>query len=177
MTPDQTQFVVDRAFTMSEVFDLNGVSYRGVPCQVACPIHKVGRETRLSARLYSDGLWCFTCSRQYRPSEIHAAFRGIDREKAVQELYTKKIISVSFTNEILKEYYTPRKKPVPVALINRANTVLLQYRHKVPLVIYREWAKRLLQLKQIMAETPEDYQAGKLHAFLQQMESEFTGVT
>jgi len=174
MTPDQRVFAADRLVQMTAVLDLAGIPYNGVPAQVSCPIHKAGGETRRSARLYPDNfIYCFTCSRQYRPTEIHAALAELSRESAAEVLLAKFPPTEQQLQGILKDYYTPRKPTKPKVLLERATQALKQYRHKVPLKVYRSWAVRLLHLQTVLMETTLELQEGKLHFYLQSMKQDF----
>lgn len=173
MTPEQIIYIADRTVRMPDVLDLNGIYYQGVPSQISCPVHKSGQEIRRSARIYEDNfIWCFTCAKQFTPTEIHAAVKGITRAAAAAQLLEKYPSSEINIGNLLKEYYSPRRKPVPVALLNRANQSLLEFRHRVPLAPYRLWASRLEQLKAILTETELELQPGKYQAFVNQMRNE-----
>lgn len=173
MTSDQAIYIVDHKIQMTQVLDYNHYSYRGVPCQIPCPVHKKGQEIKLSARLYTDNfIYCFTCGKQYTPSDIHAALRGLDKGEAAKELLTLFPITEEETKELIKGFYAPKRKTAPQALMDKARSYFIEYRHKVPLSKYKEWAIKLNALENVLATADTSDQVKKLHAFRAQMTKE-----
>jgi hypothetical protein len=173
MTPEQVIYLADKTVAMTSVLDLNNFSYRGVPSQIPCPIHKSGQEKRLSARIYPDNfVWCFTCARQFTPTEIHSAFRSISRSAAAAELLSKFPVPSERQSYLLRQYRTPPKVSLPTALLNRLRESLLQFKHQVPLEPYLIWVRRIFDLKLALQETSSDHHALKVQVFRHQMEQE-----
>jgi hypothetical protein len=174
MTPNQLIHLIDHTVQVTQVLDINNYSYGDLPAQIPCPVHKGGNEIKYSARVYSDGLYCFRCGVQYKATEIHAAIRHLDREDAARELLARFPPTDEQKTAALKEYYAPKVKPLPQALIDRAEATLRNFRHRVPLEPYRVWAARLDGLGPILRDTEPELQLIKLTTFRNQMIRELT---
>jgi len=173
LSKQEAVVVADATGLMIQILDEFNWPYKGVPGQLPCPIHKAGTEKSYSARIYDDNrIFCYTCGTQFPPSEIYAALAGMSREAAAEEILYKWPPTKEEQTKALKEYTTPRKKPIPVALLDNARNHLLKYRHKVPLLSYRDWAIRLVQLESVLSEASKEEQPRKLSAFKQTLTRE-----
>jgi hypothetical protein len=169
MTREEAIAVADALMDMKDVLDDTGWHYRGVPGQTPCPIHKAGGETRASARLYEDGLFCYTCGRQYWPTEIYAAINQIDRYAAAQRLLEKFPPEKDEVQRVLKDFTTPKKKETPKALADYLESHLRRFRHRTGLANYREWARRTDEFVQTLAVISPVEQMLKLQYFKNQL--------
>jgi hypothetical protein len=144
VTEDQTIYVADRTTPMTKVMDLIGWQYRdSLPCQIPCPVHKDGTETSRSARLHEDGLFCFTCNKQYLPTEVFSARLGGSRFSAAEKLLVMYPPSPEELKSLQNGYTAPKIKPVNSAIEDHLEAVLLEHRHKVPFTVYRRAAREL----------------------------------
>lgn len=55
MTPDELVIIADKSTSMKAVLNESGYDIWKVPLQIACPVHKLGQETRLSASTKTIG--------------------------------------------------------------------------------------------------------------------------
>ena len=150
-----------------------GFLYREPPCQIKCPVHKLGEETRPSAKYFGDQfVFCYSCGRQYTATEILAAQRGIEREEAAEKLLEKWPATEDIRRKAFSEFYQKKKTPVSKAILDSAEESLLAYRHKVSLELYREWVKRFLQLGDVLEGLEEEDQLLKLKSFKTQLVKE-----
>jgi hypothetical protein len=150
MTAEQTILVADVFTPMDKVLDSVGWYYRGIPGQTACPVHKGGTETTASARLYEDGLYCYTCAKQYRPTEIYAAVHRMDRLSAAEKMLALWPIPEDKAQNLIRNYTAPKQKSVSQAVLDIAESYLLSYKHKVPLAVYREWTEKVDKLSETL---------------------------
>lgn len=167
--------VADEAIAMSQVLDLFGISYQGIPGQVRCPVHKLGQETSPSARLYEDNkyVFCFTCNKQYSVSQVAEAQWGIKRSDAAERLLGKFPVPGARVQEILKEASKPKTKSLNFTLLDFLENALIAYRFRVPFEVYRAWARKLTDLQQsiLTQGTAEQEQIARL--FVSKMQKEF----
>lgn len=172
MTDGQAVYLANSVIMANQVYDLLEISYDRLPCQISCPFHKQGLEQRRSARLYEDGLFCFTCGKQYRSVELLQVFKNFSAAQAARFLLDKFSVTEADQQRILSVYNAPRKKSPPQALMDRAQEALLQFKHQVPLEDYFLWVKRWFSLGEIFLSAPEDQHWLKLQFFKAQMMSE-----
>lgn len=170
MTNEEMIAVADATVKMKDILDSAGWFYRDVPSQTACPVHKGGTETRASARLYEDGLFCYTCGRQYFPTQIYSALYKVDRYTSAQRLLEKFPPEKHQIQEVLKDFTAPKKKETPSAITDYLENQLRRFRHKTPLALYREWARRTDEFTQTLATLPPLEQRMKMHYFKNQLQ-------
>lgn len=166
----QDIFLANRAVLLTDVLDELGIEIRGVPSQLACPVHKGGGETRPSAHIYPDNsIYCFTCSRQYGPVEVYAAGRGLDESSAAQRLLEKWPVSEETRTAVLKEFTLPSRPEVSEAILDYLDMCLIRYRGRVSLQSYRDWAKKIDQAYHYLRDRDRKTQNRKVEFFRNQM--------
>jgi hypothetical protein len=151
---------------MVAILDHFNHPYKGVPGQCPCPVHKGGKETKFSAKLFEDGLYCYTCSTQYRPSQIFEALSGAtSRADAAHEMLRIWPVSKVEADKVLKDYTTPKKVTVSQAYYDNARQALLVYKLKVPLDKYMKWSIALEKLPEVLVEATDLERKLKLESF------------
>ena len=105
MTPEELIVVADHSASMKEVLTELGYDIWKVPLQIPCPVHKLGQETRPSARIYEDdkAIWCFYCVVQYRATQVWSAMRNVDREVAAGAILARWPVSEELSWEVLRK--------------------------------------------------------------------------
>ena len=169
MTNEEKILIADLEVTVTKILDLVSWYYKGIPGQTRCPVHKQGGETRPSARVYDDGLYCYTCGKQYKPTEVYSSLFRLERVESAERILEKWPVSTSRVEEILRNYTAPRVKPASEALINVAEEAVLNYKLKVPLNRYREWLFRLDDLSQVLKGFSIEEQKKKVSLFKSQL--------
>lgn len=178
MKPHELIAVVDKIVQITDVLDLFGHPYKGVPGQLQCPCHALGQEKRFSARLYEDNyIYCFCCGQQYSSSQIYAALGQKSRETAAKEMLEKwPPTDQKLVSQIVHNLTAPRKKTVPQAFLDNALQTLLKFKHKVPLDNYREWCIRLNHLEEVLIDSSDEERLLKLNSFKQILTKELTNI-
>ena len=178
MNDFQRILIADESVSITDLLDHLGIEYRSIPCSIPCPVHisvhTGGTEMHPSARVYEDNrrLWCYTCGKQFAPTEIYAAVRGVLRSVAAREISQEWSIPSDQAQAIIKESRTPKKTNVSKALLSSAENTLIQYRHRVPLGVYRVWAARVDELAEVLSPQKIDDQKRALNAFKIQLSRE-----
>jgi len=164
--------VADAIGQIPEILDSYSWPYKGVPGQLPCPIHRRDgeMERRYSAKIYEDNyIYCYTCGRQYGPVDILVSLARTTREKAAEEILRRWPPTQEQITAALVDYTTPKHREVPVEAMQSARAALLNYRHRVPLPIYREWALRLEKLKVAITKATEPEQLKITAVFKRQL--------
>lgn len=173
MTPEQLIYLADQVASMTEVLDRFGWTYNSVPGQIPCPVHKGGHENSKSARVFPDHrIYCYTCGKQYAPTEILSVLAVISRESAAQQLLEKYPVNDETAKKLLQDFHRPRKRSAEQGLIDFLESSLRDYRHRVPLQFYRSWAKQIDALPELFTGLKVDEQKARTLAFKQQMQQE-----
>lgn len=168
MRPFEKVLLADGNTPMDALLVSLGFSVYRFPMQLRCPVHKQGQETSPSARLYEDNsfVWCYTCHRQYKPSEVLSAQEGISREEAAERLLRTYPITQEKANEILREKTTPKKPTLSAAFKMVLESKLLERKRKIPFPEYRRMAKTFDSFWEELGCLPEKEQEPALWKFL-----------
>lgn len=166
--------VADETVAATDVLGLFNMDVPRLPGQIPCPVHGSqgpGTEHTPSARVYPDNqaVWCFTCGRQYYPTEVASANWAISRGEAAMRLLRKWPVEESKILEILRGRTTPRVKSADQALLGYAEDALKDFRGKSDLSQYRSWAERLDRLSGVNTNLPIEEQTRKVRFFVTQM--------
>lgn len=172
MTPHQKIVVADGNTPMKEMLESLGIQVRKLPTQLRCPVHKMGTESKPSAKIYEDNrfVWCFTCLKQYQASEIYSVWRNVTRAEAANQLLMKWPASESSIATILKDYTTPKRKEPDKAIIDYLENQLLRFKRRVSLEKYRKWAKEVDYFPLFLASLDPKDRKIALISFLRRME-------
>lgn len=173
LNPLQEIAVADAFPPMEEILNYLHIPYQSIPGQISCPVHKLGGETRKSARLYEDGLYCFTCLRQYRPTEIWASVRVVERFEAAREINRIWVADPETVERVIKDLNVPRKASLDQSLVSFVEGCLREYKHRVPLGLYRAWALRIDSLPEFLIGVRREDRRSKVMAMKNQMRREF----
>jgi hypothetical protein len=174
MNPLEAVHVANALVPLPAVLDALDIFYPAIPGQIACPFHKAGQEESPSARVFADNsLYCFTCARQYGPVDVWAVTRGCDAEVAAAVLLERWPPPEGDVRAALREWTRPRRIQVDEALARWLDDQLLGWRHRVPLTIYREWARRLEETAPVIARLPREEQPRATEHLCNQMRFAF----
>lgn len=177
MSPEQMIYLADQVASMTEVLDQFGWSYHSIPGQIPCPVHKGGQENSKSARVFPDHrIYCYTCGKQYTPTEILSVLGSISRELAAQQLLEKHPVNPEQAKSLLQDFHRPKKRSAEQGLIDFLESSLRDYRHRVPLQPYRSWAKQVDALPELFCGLSKDEQRARTLAFRQQMQQELNSL-
>lgn len=155
MKPYEAILVADKTVPMDGLLALVGLPLRKrPPCQIRCPVHKLGTESTPSARVYEDNafVWCYTCGCQYRPTEIFVAHNGCTRDSAAKILLQHYPPTQDLVESIIKEATTPKKIELDTQLEIILDNTFLSYKRKVPYEVYRDLYKRIENFKVLLRE-------------------------
>ena len=148
-------YLADNGIKASTVLEWLGVTLHGLPSQLRCPVHSGGNEKHPSARIYEDDrfVWCYNCFKQFKPSEIWAFRKGMDREVAAQDILRRAPLDPNFRAELIKALEDYEKAP-PIEGLEGAFFLeqALKKKHKVPFQEYREWLLRIRVLEKSCKE-------------------------
>lgn len=176
MKAQEAIVVADRTAPMDQILINFGYRIYRLPQQIPCPVHKLGTETKASARIYEDNhfVWCYTCAQQFRPTEIWSAQKLVSRSEAATQILDKWPVSSPEMEKILKDFTLPTVTPIPAAYSITLERHLKKYKRKVSLISYRDWAKRLEDFSQTVISLPENHRELALQSFLEQLNRNLT---
>ncbi len=161
-TEQRTIYVADNGVSLTDVLGDLGIHFGRIPGQIRCPVHKGGLEGTPSARIYPDSrIFCYTCGTQYGPTDVYAAAMEITKEQAAETLLEKFPLEPGVKDQLLREFHLPKTPPVLTAYQNLFEDILLRYRHRVPLEVYRKQAVMLEKLPELLGGQSSDQQADK----------------
>jgi hypothetical protein len=152
-----------------------GISVYRFPMQIRCPVHRQGKENTPSARLYEDNsfVWCYTCHRQYKPTEVLSAQQGISREEAAEKLLVTFPVTQVRAIEILREKTTPKKPTLSAEYQTVLENKLLETRGKIPYQDYRKLTKLFDTFWEQLGCLPEREQEPALWRFLHNQKGKY----
>ena len=140
----QRVHAVNQLIPPAEVLSHFGTVVHHVPMQVRCPVHKGGQENTPSARLFEDSIWCYTCSKHYHATDIWTVAKGVSLETAVEQLISKWDLSEEEIKAVKLEFDRERSENRIYEIAKEeGEQCLIQYRGKVPLDVYRTYAREL----------------------------------
>lgn len=168
--------VADRSASMKVILNECGYSIYRLPHQVTCPFHKLGEETRPSARIYEDDsfMWCFTCLQQYYPTDVWAALRNVDRIIAAQEILARWSVSEERQQEIIRHHSVPRTLPISEAVRGTLERRLLAWRGVAVFATYRYWTVAVDRFLVQVNELPEPVRDGIVRSFCDRMDMQLS---
>jgi hypothetical protein len=171
MTPEEAILVADHATSMKAVLTELDYDIWKVPLQIACPVHKLGGETRLSARIYEDDrtVWCFYCIMQYRPTEVWAAQKGVDRAEAAGTILSRWPVSEDDSRAALRRARAPYKPEITDVYLGVLERHLVNYRGVADFTKYRKWAKACDEFTIFIGTIPEESQETAIFSFIERM--------
>ena len=177
MTPEEMIVVADHSASMKKVLEELGYDIWKIPLQIPCPVHKLGRETRPSARIYEDdrAIWCFYCVVQYRATEVWAAMRDVDRDVAAGAILARWPVDGDRAREVLRRAsvpYRPSLEGVYRAVLDRH---LISHRGVAKFDKYREWAKACDEFMVFIGTVPQEYREVAVQSFVERMNFSLPG--
>jgi hypothetical protein len=174
MTTEEVIVVADHFASMKAVLTELGYDIWKVPLQISCPVHKLGQETRPSARIYEDDktVWCFSCVEQFRATQVWAAMRDVDRGAAGGAILRIWPVEEAQAQEVLRRAqapYRPSLGGIYRAVIERH---LVGHRGSAEFRKYRKWAKACDDFMVFINTVPKEHQEIALQSFIERMSSE-----
>jgi hypothetical protein len=171
VTSDENIIIADCSSSMKDVLTELGYDIWKVPIQVACPVHKMGEESRPSARLYEDdkSIWCFYCVSQYRPTEVWGAIKQISRDEAATAILRKWPVTEEAAGQILRRARIPDHPQLPDIYFATLERHLLEYRGLAAFEEYRKWCKAIDDFSDFLRTIPEQSQEVTLISFIERM--------
>jgi len=163
--------VADKSTSMKEVLTELNYDIWKVPLQIPCPVHKLGQETRPSARVYEDdrAVWCFYCMVQYTATQVWAAMKEVDREEAAGAILGRWPVAEDRAQEVLRRSrapYQPRLSDVYQGVLERH---LLSHRGTAGFTKYRKWAKACDEFLVFINSVPKEGQEVAIQSFVERM--------
>lgn len=171
MTPEEMIIVADHSASMKAVLTELGYDIWKIPLQIPCPVHKLGQETRPSARIYEDDktVWCFYCVVQYRVTQVWAAMRDVDRDVAAGAILGHWPVDGDRAQEVLRRAqvpYRPSLDGVYRAVLERH---LISHRGVADFSKYRKWAKACDDFMVFVGTVPKDHREVAIQSFVERM--------
>lgn len=178
--PVERVILADETVKISQLLERLGFSlHRSPPCQVRCPVHKMGQETRPSARVYDDDsfVWCYSCWRQYRGTEIVAETKGCSRVEAADWILGEWPVDSGRADALLRDREIKKKAYILEDSYDKIlEDGLIRFRRRVSLEDYRQWAIKVTRIKETLPRLPEIEREIALCRFLREMENQLRKV-
>ena len=176
MTPEELIVVADHSASMKAVLTELGYDIWKVPLQIPCPVHKLGQETRPSARIYEDDkrVWCFYCVVQYTVTQVWAAIKDVDRDIAAEAILNHWPVEGEKAQELLRRAqvpYRPSLEGVYRAVLERH---LISYRGIAKFDHYRRWAKACDDFLVFINTVPQEHRETAIQSFVERMDSDLS---
>jgi hypothetical protein len=177
MTPEEMIIVADRSTSMKEVLTELGYEIWKVPLQIPCPVHKLGQETRPSARIYEDdrAVWCFYCVTQYTATQVWSAMKGVEQGEAAATILSRWPVDEGRAREVLRRAqapYRPRLVEVYQAVLDRH---LISHRGSAGFAKYRKWAKACDDFMVFIGTIPQESQEIAIQSFVDRLNMDLLG--
>lgn len=171
MTPEEMVVVADHSASMKAVLTELGYDIWKVPLQIACPVHKLGQETRPSARIYEDDrtVWCFSCVVQYTVTQVWSAMRNVDREVAAEIILTKWPVEDDQAQEVLRRIQVPYRPSLEGVYRGFLERHLISHRGVAKFEKYRQWAKACDEFMVFIGTIPKENREVAIQSFVERM--------
>jgi hypothetical protein len=176
MKPYEQIILADANTPMDALMSYLGFNVHRLPTQTRCPIHKLGAETKPSARIYEDNsfVWCYTCHRQYKPTEVYSAQKGLSREEAATRMLSIWPVPNEKATQLLKEKTSIKKPVISEDYQKVLERKLQENKRKIPYEEYRSLAKRFDEFRSHLGYLPTKEQESALWHFLKNTTSTTT---
>jgi hypothetical protein len=171
MTSEEMIIVADHSASMKAVLTELGYDIWKIPLQIPCPVHKLGQETRPSARIYEDDktVWCFFCVVQYRATQVWSAMRDVDREVAAGAILGRWPVEENWAQEVLRRAYVPYRPSLRGVYRGVLERHLISHRRVAKFDKYRRWAKACDDFLVFIETVPEEHQQVAIQSFVERM--------
>jgi hypothetical protein len=171
MTSEEMIIVADNSASMKAVLTELGYDIWKIPLQIPCPVHKLGQETRPSARVYEDDktIWCFYCVMQYRVTEVWAAMRDVDRDVAAGAILGLWPVEENRAQEVLRKAQVPVRRSLEGVYRAVLDRHLISHRRVTEFSKYRKWAKACDDFMVFIGTVPKEHQEVAIQSFVERM--------
>jgi hypothetical protein len=171
VTPEEMIIVADHSASMKAVLTELGYDIWKVPLQIPCPVHKLGQETRPSARVYEDDktVWCFYCVVQYTATQVWSAMRDVDREVAAGAILGLWPVEGEEAQRVLRRAqvpYRPSLEGIYRAVLERH---LIGHRGIAEFSKYCKWARACDDFMTFIGTVPKEHQEVAVQSFVERM--------
>jgi hypothetical protein len=168
-------YLANKISSIKEILEDCGFTIYKIPCQIRCPIHKIGTESTPSARIYEDDsfVWCFTCREQFSSVKVYSTQKDLTEEEAADYIIGKYKPSRGQSTAILKDFYTPYKPKEIEDLTQIMENFYKEFKGKLNYTEYRALLLSGYQYLGVIGDLDETEREATLCRFLRNQRQKY----